>query len=446
MDKYNELRNKYDTFIYESYDIEELQDKLKITFNFSVENLVSYKPTLEVKKAEITPFLKNLIFHIGLVELISYWKATCSKNVIIKAGYINDEQIGFFKKLYFYGLGELFYTNKIETNYDDFMNIKCIHEPEKISSLSYNGTGNLIAIGGGKDSITSLELLKGQDNLAFIINPKEVNLKCASIAGYSDNEIVTVKRTIDKNLIELNKQGFINGHTPFSALVAFTSYLCAYITGRKYIVLSNESSANESNVVGTKINHQYSKTYEFENDFNNYTNKYFKTTIKYFSLLRPLSEYQIGMLFSQYKQYHQTFKSCNLGSKNEPWEWCCNCPKCLFVYTILSPFLYKEKLVNIFNEDLFERKDLLDTFIELCGYKDNKPFECVGTYEEVRYAITKTINKLDKLPYLLNYYKENYKLEDLNMKLEDRYVNDNNLDQQFVTILKGAINDASRNN
>lgn len=441
MNKYNELRNEYDTFIYDSYEIEELENTTKITYNFIVPSLTQYKPTLEVKKFKIDSFTKNLIFHIGLVELVSYWKATCSKNVIIKAGYINKEQIEFFKKLYFYGLGELFYTNGITPNYDDFINIKCELKEQNIEIPNYVGNGNLIPIGGGKDSNVTLEIMKSdfEDNLCFIINPKQVTLSCAQTAGYSNEKIVTVKRTIDKNLIELNKQGFINGHTPFSALVAFLSYFNAYITGKKYILLSNESSANESNVDGTKINHQYSKTYEFECDFNEYTKKYFKIDIKYFSLLRPLSEYQIAMLFSNYEKYHEIFKSCNVGSKKEPWHWCCSCPKCLFVYIILSPFLYKEKLIRIFGEDLFEKEDLLDIFIELTGYGKTKPFECVGTYEEVRYAITKTISKLDKQPYLLKYYKEHFELENLNKNLENKYNRENNLNPYFENLLKSEL-------
>ena len=145
------------------------------------------------------------------------------------------------------------------------------------------------------------------------------------------------------------------------------------------------------------------------------------------------------MLFSKYEKYHNIFKSCNVGSKSIPWKWCCNCPKCLFVYTILSPFLYKEKLINIFGEDLFENKELLNTFIELTGFGKNKPFECVGTYKEVRYAITKAIAKLDKLPYLLKYYKDNYPLEDLNINLETEYNSENNLDKHFEEILKEEL-------
>ena len=210
-------------------------------------------------------------------------------------------------------------------------------------------------------------------------------------------------------------------------MVAFISFLSAFVYKKKYIVLSNESSANESNVEGTKINHQYSKTFEFENDFN------------YFSLLRPLSEYQIALLFSNYKKYHQVFKSCNVGSKQKPWVWCCNCPKCLFVYIILSPFLYKDELVNIFNEDLFDKKELLKTFIELTGYGDVKPFECVGTYDEVNYALINVINKTENLPFLLKYYKDNFEMKNDSINFEKRWNNENNLDFEFVNLLKGEL-------
>ena len=437
MDKYLELSNKYDIFIYDSFNIEDIGDKYKISFKFIVPNLTEYNPYIEVDKFDINSFSKYLVFHIGLIELISYWKCTCSKNVIIKAGYINEEQINWFKKIYYYGLGELFYTNGINVDIDSFMNIKCDCNKEDIEYPNYHGTGNLIPVGGGKDSNVSLEILKGLNNNAFIINPKEVTLKCAQLGGYE--QPITVKRVLDKNMIDLNNKGFINGHTPFSSLVSFVSYLSAYTHNMKYIVLSNENSANESNVHGTKINHQYSKTYEYENDFNEYTKKYFKIDIHYFSLLRPLSEYQIGMLFSHYEKYHNVFKSCNVGSKTEPWKWCCNCPKCLFVYTILSPFLYKDKLINIFGEDMFENKELLNTFIELIGYGNNKPFECVGTYSEVRYAVSRLITELDQLPYLLQYYKDNYELENLNDKLENKWNEENNVPEEFIKLVREEL-------
>lgn len=445
--KYQTFRKEYPNFIYKKYEVEETDEIFKVTYFFEIENLKKFNPTLTFKKVNKTydkDFLNYLIFHVGLVELISYWKATCSPNVYIEAGYINEEQIKWFKKLYYYGLGEFFFINGIDADEENFMNIHCSYESEEFN-ISYEGYGNLIPIGGGKDSVVSLELLKDsfEINNPFIINPKDVTLECASLGGYDDDKIITVKRTIDKNLLELNKQGFLNGHTPFSALVAFLTYLTAYMYGKKYIVLSNESSANEATVENTKINHQYSKTYEFENDFNNYTKKYFKIDIKYFSLLRPLSEFQIGMLFSKFTKYHKTFKSCNVGSKENPWKWCCNCPKCLFVYIILSPFLYKDGLINIFGEDLYEKENLLETFKELTGNAATKPFECVGTIREVRYSISLIIEKLEKenknLPFLLKFYRDNYSLELGNLDLKSEFNNENNLDEPFLNILKEEL-------
>lgn len=278
--------------------------------------------------------------------------------------------------------GEYRYINNIDITKEDFVNIVSQNYNQEntymsnINDLGNTFSGTLIPIGGGKDSTVTLELLNKdkENNYCLMIGGKEPSKKTAQIAKYEDNKIIDVERTIDKKLIELNKEGYLNGHTPFSALLAFLSYLIAYLTNKKYIALSNESSANESNVDKDKINHQYSKSFEFEQDFREYYNKYLKTNIEYFSMLRPLNELQIAMLFSQNDKYHKIFRSCNVGSKVKPWEWCSNCPKCLFVYIILSPFLYKEKLINIFKEDLFEKENLLKTFIELLRIWRNKTF------------------------------------------------------------------------
>ena len=443
MDKFLEFRDKFDTFIYDRFDVIENSDSFEITYYFSIPGLCDFTPKLFIDKSQVNcsidrEFFNYLVFNIGMVELISYVKCTCSPNIIVKCGYLDDYQINWFKKLYYNGLGEFLYRNGIDVSMDSLFNITCGMKKYDFN-VNYTGNGNLIPVGGGKDSNVTLSLLEGMDNTCFIINPKGANIECAKVAGYSDKTFI-VKRVIDRKIVDLNNAGYLNGHTPFSAIVAFISYLCAYLSSKKYIVLSNEDSANESTVIGTSVNHQYSKTYEFENDFNLYTKKYFGIDIKYFSLLRPLTEFQIGMLFSKLDKFHKVFKSCNLGSKGETWEWCSKCPKCLFVFIILSPFLYKDKLIDIFGTDLYDDSSLLDIFLELLGYKETKPFECVGTYGEVRFAVSLLINKLgDDLPYLLRYYKDNYPLY-LDTDYRLHYNNNNNLDSTFESIVKDAIN------
>lgn len=449
---FNDLRKEYKYFYYNDFQIIDGKSSITLKFDFEIPNLVHFYPTTSILKKNFkfkdinSIYSKNMVFNIGMIELISYWKCACPENVIIKCGKLTDEQIAFWKKLYFNGLGELFYRNNIKTDINSFMNITSTGiEDFNYEKINDESDGYIVPIGGGKDSVVTLETLPidKKNDLCLIINPKPVTLKCASLAGFDNDNIIEIKRTIDKNLIDLNSKGFINGHTPFSAMLAFTSYYVAYLFGKKYISLSNENSANESNVKGQNINHQYSKSYEFECDFDNYANKYLKAPVKYFSFLRPLNELQIAKLFSKHEKYHKVFKSCNVGSKGENWIWCCNCAKCLFAFTILSPYLYKEKLVEIFGEDLFDKQSLLDIFIELTGNGEYKPFDCVGTYEEVNYAITFVISKLknnkQKLPYLLEYFEKNYKLADMSEDITKRYNENNNLTEEQNEILKKAI-------
>jgi len=117
--------------------------------------------------------------------------------------------------------------------------------------------------------------------------------------------------------------------------------------------------------------------------------------------LRYLDEVHIAELFSKYPQYFTAFRSCNKGSKED--KWCNNCPKCLFAFIMLYPFLDNKNLMNIFGENLFEKPNLLKTTKELLGISGHKPFDCVGTYKESRKAISLALKKTKlSRPYILN--------------------------------------------
>jgi len=446
MDKYLEFKNKYPNFYYHGFNIEEKENEIFITYDFEIENLMRFNPTLKVPRDKNISYdkklLEKIVFSAGLAEIPSYWKPTCSNNIIIECGYLDDKQISWLKKLIFNGLGEFFYINNINVNYDNFVNI--ISKGEKIDATDNNNyDGYLVAVGGGKDSITSLEILKDKSKKAFIINNRKVCFDSCYTHGLTDEDILNVERLFDKNIIELNNKGFLNGHTPISSCIAFISYLTAYLNGIKYVVLSNESSANESSVKGTNINHQYSKSLEFENDFRWFTKEYLTSNIEYFSLLRPLSELQIMKIFTKYKKYFKNFISCNNGGKRvnigRKDGWCCTCSKCLFIYLLMSNFVSQEELVDIFGENLLDNKDMLKYFIELLGKTENKPFECVGTIEEVNYVVNNLVDKMDDLPYLLKYYKDNYEV----IKQDDSIltiIDDNhNLNDELLKLVKEEL-------
>ena len=418
MASYEQLREQYPVFRYHAYTVTQTETTIDLEFHFEIEGLAVFKPRWSFKKSDKYPLeiegnrtFADMVFALGMVELVSYWKITCSPRVEILAGAVDEKQAAWFKNLYFHGLGEFFYVNGIPLDPCGFMQIVSCGEVAKgTANIHTDLNGCLIPVGGGKDSVVTLELLKAQKqtNFCYIINPRGASLNTAKVAGYTEEDtILAVKRTLDPTMLQLNKQGFLNGHTPFSAIVAFSSLMTAYIHHLQYIVLSNESSANESTVADSTVNHQYSKSFAFEKDFNDYEAAYIRSGISYFSLLRPLSEYQIAMLFAKAEKYHTVFRSCNAGSKQD--IWCCNCPKCLFVYQILSPFLSQEYLAEAFGSNMLDNEALLPIYKQLLGITPEKPFECVGSRDEVNTAAVRTIEDLENngkpLPTLLRYYK-----------------------------------------
>ncbi len=394
---FNHLRKKYPRFTYHRYSVEIEGDRLVFRFYFEIGPDIIFTPGLVIngiKRERIEKIgeksLNNIAFHLGLMEIPSYWKSTCSPEIIIRAGFLDEYQISWWKSLLINGLGEFFFINNIDFTIPDIVAIKpsCNSFPE-IAKYKDTLDANrvLVPIGGGKDSALTFELLRNSimDIRLLSLNPTQAALDIIENSKHP-NPII-VNRTIDKKLLKLNADGYLNGHTPFSAYLAFLSASCAIIFDGKYIALSNERSSNEGNVnyKGVEVNHQYSKSYHFERKFREYSNIYLGNDIDYFSLLRPFYELQISNNFSQSPHYFPVFRSCNKGQKTN--SWCQDCPKCLSVFTFLYPFVEEKILTtNIFSENLFDKKELISIAFSLLGYEDSKPFECVGSLDETAVA------------------------------------------------------------
>jgi len=450
---YFDFRVKYPEFVYHGYELSESDDKLVMDFHFEITGLSEFRPHWEIDKLATDSCvdvedkrLDELAFSLGMVELVSYWKITCSPNVKITCGALSAQQAQWWKKLYSKGLGEFFYVNDINADYNDFINIINSNNVIKDIFSNKNTIDNnkvLIPIGGGKDSAVTLELLKDYtDRYCYIINPRKATTDTITASGIAADKVIIATRSLDKNMLDLNKQGFLNGHTPFSALVAFSSIIAAYINSIGFVALSNESSANESTVLGSDVNHQYSKSVKFETDFIEYEAKYISSGVKYFSLLRPMTELGIARLFSKMKQYHAIFRSCNVGSKDD--VWCAACSKCLFVYIILAPFLSEDEMIYIFGHNMLNDEAMIPTFEQLVGVTPEKPFECVGSRDEVNAAVQELIRQYEArsqvLPKLPEYYKglnitESYDLTEICYK----YNNENHIPDSFISSIRNAL-------
>ena len=453
MGKYEEFREKYPSFVYKAYHVNETKNTVEIGYEFSIPGLAKFRPSWSFRKPENFSVkgdltFDRLAFSLGMAEAVSYWKAVCSPEVRVECGELNEEQKQWWKKLWFMGLGELFFVNGISADQDSFVDFVSTGSfDSSLKEAVHDPRGCLVPVGGGKDSALTLETLlkSGMKCMCYSINKRRSITETVRAAGLDSDALIISQRHFDRSLIELNNQGFINGHTPFSAIVAFSAEITAYLNELKYIVLSNESSANESTVVGQDVNHQYSKSFEFEQDFHYYEEKFLRTGQYYFSFLRPLAEFQIAKMFVSHRKYLPVFRSCNLGSKVSPDVWCGECPKCLFICLILSPFLTMAELKKIFGKDLLNDRRMRSYFIELIGQSEHKPFECVGSIGEVNLAVSLTVRKLEdngeELPFLLREYKKRglycpETIDALNYDYCTSFNEENLLPDEFKTILR----------
>lgn len=389
---------QHTTFIFDSYYFDEKTGVLEL--KYSLDDEVHFTEELTFPKGYTLPAIRNTLddalFGLHLIGGISYFKTCLPKKMEIRSGSLSKEQAEFWNTVYENGLGEFFFRNKIDFRgrIDFPFDEKMQHSKFNIRNSDTHGKA-LVPIGGGKDSLVTIELLKkeGVDITLFRLGSHPLITKMADIAGCP---LLTVERTLDSQLFELNKQGALNGHIPISAYLSWLTVVTSILYGFDSIIMSNEKSANEGNVeyLGKEINHQWSKSEEFEKMFQTYLHEHVSPSISYFSLLRPLSELQIAKLFAGFPKYFEYATSCNanwtiLQSGPEgPRPWCGACPKCAFAFAILGAFISKEQLLSMFGKNLFNEDALITFYRELLGLEGFKPFECVGTVAETRAAFT----------------------------------------------------------
>lgn len=335
-------------------------------------------------------FREAMLDDLHLVLGVSYYKLFCAPTFKTDIA-LSDEQAHFWNTLYAKGLGEFLYRNNLS--------------PEIVARFSGGGdngrtctalpvdeTSVLVGIGGGKDSIVSLELLRDVKRTGFVVATADECRLTDAVLHIAGVPSVVVRRALDANMLR-GIAGSYNGHVPISAVYAFLGVFGAALRGDGYFVVSNEHSSNFGNLMheGNEINHKWSGSVEFETRFVQYVRTYLTPSVRYFSLTRPFYELRVVKLFTKLgKDYFHAFSSCNRNfahTHDGQTKWCGVCPKCAFSFLMLAAFLSKEEVVSIFNKNLFEDESLLPLFKDLLGFGAMKPFDCVGTFDESRVAL-----------------------------------------------------------
>lgn len=380
----------YQQFIFKRYEFNKTTGHLNLYYGYDedLEFCESYHFDFEFvnyNESVLDRALQLLFFMAG----VSYYKLYLAPEIVIRAGQIDKFLAEFLGKTYSRGLGEFFYINSLDPKTSVTFPVNDLElEPLSVDGLG----GQLIGLGGGKDSLVSVELLRDNSTVAtWSLNHRsqlEPLVKRVNLPHY------WVERQWDQQLVELNKQGALNGHIPISAIFSCVGNIVGILSGYRDLVVSNESSASEPalNYQGIAINHQYSKSLEYEKDFQGCLEHLFGNGVRYYSFLRPFSELRIAELFAHigFNKYLGVFSSCNRAYRHGEHQmfWCGECAKCAFVCLILTPFVEPSELLSIWGgKNLLLEPSLEATYRQLLGIEGDKPLDCVGEIKEARAAM-----------------------------------------------------------
>ncbi|WP_133499505.1 UDP-N-acetyl-alpha-D-muramoyl-L-alanyl-L-glutamate epimerase [Cognatilysobacter terrigena] len=343
--------------------------------------------TLDAARTEAVQRALRLLH---LIAGVSYYKAAVPKTIRIDGYSIDAATASLLNEGYENGLGEFAYRNGLHLR--GTIRFPADDAPAHAAPTLGLREHALTAIGGGKDSLVSIESLRiaGVDQTVTWIGGSQLIAACAERTGLPT---LNLGRQLAPQLFEYNRNGAWNGHIPVTAVNSAILALAALVLGVDQVVFSNERSASYGSMIeGTgEVNHQWSKGWQFERDFAAHLRSHVAADLRYYSLLRPLSELAVARQFAKSDRYDQHFSSCNrnfhiLGERPAQ-RWCGICPKCHFVFLALAPFMSKPRLVGIFGRNLLDEPSQTGGFDALLEYRDHKPFECVGEGQESRAAM-----------------------------------------------------------
>ena len=340
------------------------------------------------------PAVGRLLDGIRRTFGVSYFKAAVPSRIAAEP--VSSADAAFWDALYTEGLGEFYYTNDLDPRgHSGFpSDPSAALSPAPVDRRSTERV--LVLVGGGKDSIVAREVVRHAGVPAVGLSLGQHPWIARSVEAMNLEHWV-IGRRLDPKLADLNARGAYNGHVPISACIAAVSMLVAHADGAAHVVVANERTADEGNVVwrGLDVNHQFSKSFAFESAFGDWCDRQLSGGFapRYFSLLRPLSELRIAGAFACHPQYFEAFTSCNANFRIRPTEpparWCARCPKCIFAWLILAPYLDEVEVARVFGAQFLEGEYAAGMLERLAGVTGHKPFECVGTARECRAALSR---------------------------------------------------------
>jgi hypothetical protein len=341
---------------------------------------------------------------VFLLAGVSYYKTAAPPVIDLGHTALTESEQAFLRDFYLHGLGEFAYRNSLDLTSTEIRAARAPAQAPAPLPASARPRA-LVPFGGGIDSIVTVERVRQRADVALFVvsRPGDRFDAIEEPAAVTGLGIVRAERGIDPQLLRSAELGFLNGHVPVTGILSAIAVLAAVLDDRDAVVMSNEWSASVPTLEyqGRPVNHQYSKSEEFEAAFRAVLAASPGPLPEYFSWLRDRTELWVGQEFAKLGPYHATFRSCNKAFYTERARrftyWCGQCDKCAFIDLILAPFLPAQALRQIFavTGEPLEDPAMTSKFRSLLG-AGAKPFECVGEVTECRAAVLLAARREDR--------------------------------------------------
>ncbi|MGY6631699.1 MAG: hypothetical protein ACXIUL_11880 [Wenzhouxiangella sp.] len=347
-------------------------------------------PGLEEARARQAASVDAALDLLHWLAGVSYWKAGCPAEIVFADRQPSRWQADALNRIWQGGLAEFAWHNQLDRR--NWPRFHGVDEPPALAATVPLQSRSLVPMGGGKDSLVAWHRLARRNCPADSVQIGRSAL-IADVGQALAARHWVIGRQLDARLGALNAAGALNGHVPVTAINSAALVLTALLLDYDRVVFANERSAEEATRLdthGQPINHQFSKSFEFEALFDDWVRRYVHPDLHVFSLLRRDRELAICREFAGLSEFHRRFSSCNRnfhldGPRGQ--RWCGQCPKCHFVFLALAPFLSRSALVAIFGRDLLDDPEQWAGFLALLALDGSKPFECVGEADEARAAV-----------------------------------------------------------
>lgn len=338
-----------------------------------------------------------------LLASVSYYKAAAPGVVDLGDLRVREGERELLRRMIVDGLGEYQHVNDLDLGGVRIVGGRTGREPVDHQP---DVDRPLVPFGGGIDSIVTLEHVRRTSAPSvFVLGRNGTTFDAIDPAlAVADVPVLRADQHLDGQILRSRELGFRNGHVPVTGVLSSIALLTAALHGHGSVVMSNEWSASEGNLVhaGREVNHQWSKSLEFEQLLRGVLAEGHSTPPDYFSFLRARSEVWVAREMAALTDYHHAFRSCNRAFAVDPSRrlatWCGECDKCVFIDLVLAPFMTPDALREVFGgTEPLERPGNEASLRALVGVGDgHKPFECVGALDECRVAAVAAADRDDR--------------------------------------------------